>query len=220
MNGPHDLGGAQGFGPVMPEPNEPVFHAEWERRAAALSLAMNATGMWNIDIVRFARERTPPAEYLAASYYEIWLKGLERLLVENGLVIADELASGRSAGPAIALKNKPKAVDIPALLAKGSPCERPARRSAVFAVGDEIRTKQINPMSHTRLPRYARGRDGTIAAIRGVHVFPDTNSARREENPQWLYSVAFDACELWGEEAAREGDEVLIDLWEPYLERA
>ena len=219
MNGPHDLGGAQGFGPVMPEPDEPVFHAEWERRAAALSLAMNATGMWNIDIVRHARERTPPAEYLAASYYEIWLKGLERLLVENGLVTADELAAGHMRVPPVALRNKPKAVDIPALLAKGSPCERPARTPATFAVGDRVRTRLINPMGHTRLPRYARGRNGTIAAIRGVHVFPDTNSARRDENPQWLYAVAFDARALWGEEA-RDGDEVLIDLWEPYLERA
>ena len=100
MNGPHDLGGAQGFGPIAPETNEPVFHAEWERRAAALSLAMNATGMWNIDIVRHSRERIPPAEYLAASYYEKWLKGLERLLVENGLVTDEELENGPQHQPA------------------------------------------------------------------------------------------------------------------------
>jgi nitrile hydratase len=219
VNGPHDLGGAQGFGAISPESNEPVFHSEWERRAAALSLAMNATGMWNIDIVRHARERIPPAEYLAASYYEKWLKGLERLLVEHGLVAADELENGRSAGPAIAVKNKPVAAAVPAMLGKGSRYDRPAKAPALFAVGDEVRTKQMNPSGHTRLPRYARARNGTIAAVHGVHVFPDANSARRDENPQWLYSVAFSARELWGEEA-KSGDEVLIDLWEPYLERA
>jgi len=219
MNGPQDLGGAQGFGPVRPEPNEPVFHTEWERRAAALSLAMNATGMWNIDVVRHARERIPPAEYLASTYYEIWLKGLERLLVENGLVTAEELAAGHMTAPPAALKRRPTAAEIPALLAKGAPTERPVRKSAAFSVGDKVHTTQINPAGHTRLPRYSRGRNGTIAAIRGVHVFPDMNSARRDENPQWLYSVAFDARELWGPEA-KSGDEVLIDLWEPYLERA
>ena len=218
MNGPHDLGGIQGFGPIGPEPNEPVFHAEWERRAAALSLAMNATGMWNIDIVRHARERIPPAEYVAASYYEKWLKGLERLLIENGLVTPEELENGHSAGAGIALKNKPVAAAVPAMLAKGSRYDRPPAARALYGVGDKVRTRQINPAGHTRLPRYARGRSGTIAGIRGVHVFPDSNSARRDENPQWLYSVSFDARELWGDET-RSGDEVLIDLWEPYLER-
>jgi hypothetical protein len=113
MNGPHDLGGAQGFGPINPETDEPVFHSEWERRAAALSLAMNATGMWNIDIVRHARERIPPAEYLAASYYEKWFNGLECLLVENGLVTPEELESGHSAGAGIEVKNKPTAAVVP-----------------------------------------------------------------------------------------------------------
>jgi nitrile hydratase subunit beta len=219
MNGPHDLGGAQGFGPINPETDEPVFHAEWERRAAALSLAMNSTGMWNIDIVRHARERIPPAEYVAASYYEKWLKGLERLLLENGLVTPEELKSGHSAAAGIALKNKPVADAVPAMLAKGSRYDRPPTAPALYGVGDHVRTKQINPTGHTRLPRYARGRNGRIAAVHGVHVFPDTNSARRDENPQWLYSVAFDARELWGD-AAHDGDDILIDLWEPYLERA
>jgi nitrile hydratase subunit beta len=219
VNGPHDLGGAQGFGAINPETNEPVFHTEWERRVAALSLAMNATGMWNIDIIRHARERIPPADYLAASYYEIWLKGLERLLVENGLVTKDELKAGHSAGPAVALKNKPVAAAVPAMLAKGRRYDRPMKAPAFYSVGDKVRTKQINPTGHTRLPRYARGRNGTIANVHGVHAFPDSNSAVRDENPQWLYSVAFSGRELWGDEA-QSGDEVLIDLWEPYLERA
>jgi nitrile hydratase len=219
VNGPHDLGGAQGFGPVAPEVDEPVFHNEWERRAAALSLAMNATGTWNIDMVRHAREKIPPAEYLAATYYEKWLKGLERLLVDNGLVTSEELARGHAAQPSATLKRKPTAATVPTMLTSGSRYDRPASAPAKFAPGDKVRTKNVNPTGHTRLPRYARGRHGTIAALRGVHVFPDANSARRDEDPRWLYSVAFDAREIWGEEA-RSGDEVLIDLWEPYLEPA
>jgi nitrile hydratase len=219
MNGPHDLGGTQGFGPVDPEADEPVFHAEWERRAAALSLAMGATGAWNIDMVRHARERIPPAEYLAASYYEKWLKGLERLLVEHGLAAEAEIEAGRSASPGVGLPRVPRAADVPALLAKGTSYERKPSTPASFKVGDLVRAKVMNPMGHTRIPRYARGRRGTIAAVHGVHVFPDSNSAGSGENPQWLYSVAFAAREIWGPEA-RDGDEVRVDLWEPYLEPA
>jgi nitrile hydratase subunit beta len=218
VNGPHDLGGAHGFGAINPEANEPVFHSEWERRAAALSLAMNATGMWNIDIVRHARERIPPKFYVRSSYYEIWLRGLERLVVEHDLVHGAEFDAKRSLDPPKTLPRKPLAADVPALLAKGSRYDRPAESPALFAVGDKVRARIMNPSGHTRLPRYARGRNGTIASIHGAHVFPDSNAARRDENPQWLYSVAFDARELWGDEA-NSADEVLIDLWEPYLER-
>lgn len=219
MNGPHDLGGAQGFGPIAPEANEPVFHAEWERRAAALSLAMNATGMWNIDMVRHARERIPPVEYAAASYYEKWLKGLERLLVEHGLATQAELDAGRSAAPPIALRRTPRAADIAGMLAKGSHYERQPSAAALYKPGDEVRARVMNPIGHTRLPRYVRGRRGRIASVHGVHVFPDSNAAGLGEDPQWLYSVAFDAREVWGPEA-REGDQIRIDLWEPYLERS
>jgi nitrile hydratase subunit beta len=219
MNGPHDLGGAQGFGPVAPEPNEPVFHAEWERRALAISLAMGSAGVWNIDMVRHARERIPPAEYLAASYYEKWLKGLERLLAEHGLATQAEIETGRSLAPPATLPRTVKAADVAAALAKGSPYEREATAAAAFAVGDAVRARVINPRGHTRTPRYVRGRQGRIAAIRGVHVFPDSNSTGRGEAPHWLYSVAFDARELWGPDA-RKGDDVRVDLWEPYLEPA
>ena len=219
MNGPHDLGGAQGFGPIASEPDEPVFHADWERRALALSLAMNGTGAWNIDMVRHARERIPPADYLASTYYEIWLKGLERLLVEHGLVTRVELSAGHSAAPPAPLPRKPNAETVPAILAKGSSAERPAAAPALYKVGDRVRAKMMNPAGHTRLPRYARGRTGRIERLHGVHVFPDSNAAGRGEDPHWLYSVAFDAREVFGPEA-RAGDDIRIDLWEPYLESA
>jgi len=217
MNGPHDLGGSQSFVPIAPEPDEPVFHKDWERRAAALSLAMNATGMWNIDMVRHARERIPPTFYVPSSYYEKWLRGLERLVVEHDLVSGAEFDAKRSLDPPKALPRKPLAADVPALLAKGSRYDRPARSLALFAVGDAVRARVMNPIGHTRLPRYVRGRSGTIARVHGVHVFPDSNSAGKGEDPHWLYSVAFDAHEVWGPEG-RAGDAIHLDLWEPYLE--
>jgi nitrile hydratase len=218
MNGPHDLGGAQGFGPVVPEASEPFFHAEWERRAFALVLAMGATGSWNLDMSRYARERIPPADYLASTYYDIWRKGLERLLVEKGLASREEIERGRSIDTPVALQRKAFAENIPAALAKGSSVEREPQAQASFKIGDPVRARVMNPIGHTRLPRYVRGRRGRIASVRGVHVFPDSNAAGLGEDPQWLYSVAFDAREVWGTEA-REGDEIHIDLWEPYLER-
>jgi nitrile hydratase len=218
MNGPHDLGGAQGFGPVAPERDEPVFHEAWERRAFALVLAMGGTGTWNLDMSRHARERIPAADYLGSTYYDIWRKGLERLLVENGLATSDEIASGQSVEEPVAVKRKVLADAIPAALAKGAPTTRDAAMPAAFKIGDRVRAKVMNPMGHTRLPRYVRGKLGTIVATRGVHVFPDANAAGLGENPQWLYSVAFGARDVWGPEA-HEGDEIRIDLWEPYLER-
>jgi nitrile hydratase len=218
VNGPHDLGGAHGFGPVVAEKDEPWFHAEWERRAFALVLAMGATGAWNLDMSRHARERIPPADYLASTYYDIWRKGLERLLGEHGLATDEELRAGSSLRPPATLKRKAIAADVPAALAKGASTERAAVKSALFKIGDAVRAKVMNPSGHTRLPRYVRGRPGKIVHVHGVHVFPDSNAAGRGEGPQWLYSVAFDARELWGEDA-RAGDEIRIDLFEPYLER-
>jgi nitrile hydratase subunit beta len=218
MNGPHDLGGAHGFGPVAPESNEPVFHADWEKRAFALVLAMGATGAWTLDMSRHARERIPPAEYLRSGYYEIWFAGLRRLLVERGLVSRDELASGRSVGPAKKPPRKATPETVPAMLAKGGPTERPAA-APKFKPGDRVRTKTMHPTGHTRLPRYVRGRVGHIERAYGAHVFPDASAAGRGEDPQWLYSVAFDASELWGSEG-RAGDQVLLDLFEPYFEPA
>jgi nitrile hydratase len=219
VNGPHDLGGSQGFGPVAPEADEPLFHHAWERRAFALTLAMGGTGAWSIDTSRHARERIPPAEYLSSSYYAIWLKGVERLLVEHGLVSPAELATGRSMEPAKTLPRRPTADSVPGMLAKGSPYDREPRAPALFKVGDRVRARVMNPAGHTRLPRYARGREGRIERVHGVQVFADSNAAGAGEDPRWLYSVSFDAAEIWGEKG-RSGDEVLLDVWEPYLDPA
>ena len=219
MNGAQDLGGMMGFGPVRPEPNEPVFHADWERRALGLTLAAGALGEWNIDIGRHARESLHPADYLSSSYYEIWTKGLVKLLVERAMLTPAELEAGRSLQtPAATKRPAMAAADVPAALAKGGPCDRPVDRPALFAVGDKVRTRNINPVGHTRLPRYARGKTGLVERVHGGFVFPDTNAHRAGENPQWLYSVVFTGPELWGD-GADAGLTVAIDCWESYLER-
>jgi nitrile hydratase subunit beta len=219
MNGAQDLGGMMGFGPINYERDEPWFHADWERRAFGFTLAMGATGSWNIDMSRAARESLHPADYLSSSYYEIWTKGLEKLVLRQGLVTEDELEAGHALAPPAPIARVLKAENVLAVLAKGSPSERPAEQPARFAVGDRVMTRVMHPTGHTRLPRYARGKRGVVERVHGPHVFPDSAAAGQGENPQWLYTVRFSGPELWGEDA----DSTLvvsIDAWESYLEPA
>ncbi|MGJ3263384.1 MAG: nitrile hydratase subunit beta [Salinarimonas sp.] len=217
MNGAQDLGGMHGFGPVLPEADEPLFHAPWERRAFGLTLAMGATGSWTLDTSRHARESLPPAEYLAASYYEIWTKGLERLVVGAGLVGADELAAGRALRPGARLARVLSAEAVPSALARGGPTDRDAPAPPRFPVGARVRTRVINPAGHTRLPRYARGKRGEIVLHHGAHVFPDANAHGAGEAPQHLYTVRFSGTELWGPDADPTLS-VSVDAWESYLD--
>jgi len=219
MNGAQDLGGMMGFGPIQIEQDEPWFHAEWERRAFGLTLAMGATGSWNIDMSRHARESLPPAEYLTSSYYEIWTRGVERLAVAAGLVSDEELRLGQSLAEPAPIKRVLKAEDVPAVLARGGPAERPIEQPARFAVGDRVRTRNIQSRGHTRLPRYARSRIGVVELVHGAHVFPDTNAHGQGEQPEWLYTVCFSGRELWGQDADATLT-VSIDAWESYLEPA
>ena len=219
MNGAQDLGGMMGFGRIDMEPDEPWFHAQWERRAFGLTLAMGFTGAWNLDMSRHARESLPPAEYLASSYYEIWTKGLEKLVVRTGLVSPEELAAGRAFNEPAPVKRVLKAEDVPAALARGGPASRAATHPARFAVGDRVLTRNMHPSGHTRLPRYPRAKQGVIERVHGAHVFPDTNAHGEGEHPQWLYTVRFSGRELWGEEADASLV-VSIDAWESYLEPA
>ena len=219
MDGGQDMGGMPWSGPVRPEPDEPVFHAEWERRAFAITLAMGMPGGWNIDMSRFAREDRPPEDYLAKSYYQIWLAGLERLLLERGLIAPDEIEGGRSLHPAKPVAKTLSPEGVAGMLHRGGPTERDASHPALLKAGDRVRAKLINPPTHTRLPRYVRGRLGVVERVLGCHVFPDSNASGHGENPQWLYTVTFDGKELWGEASDPEL-KVSIDAWEPYLEQA
>jgi len=219
MNGVHDMGGMQDFGPVVPEPDEPIFHADWERRVLALTLATSAPGGWNIDTSRHARESLPPAQYLSSSYYQIWLAGIEKLMSERDMITPEEIETGKMTTPPIPVERILRAENVAGVMASGTPYERPASEPALFKVGDTVRAKNINPEGHTRLVRYARGRTGTVTRVHGNHVFPDSNAHGLGERPHWLYAVRFTARELWGEEASPR-DTVQVDLWEPYLDPA
>ena len=191
MNGVHDMGGMQDFGPVAPEADEPRFHHPWERRAFALTLAMGATGAWNLDQARRTRESLPPAQYLASSYYEIWFAGLVALMRERGLVSAAEIASGCKHEPP---KSLPRRLD--GEQRRRGACLRridatAAARDAALRARRRVRTVNFNPPTHTRLPRYCRGKPGTIVAIHGAHVYPDANARGDGESPHWLYTVRF-----------------------------
>lgn len=212
-----DLGGRDGFGRVLPEPEGELWHAAWEPKALALTLAMGATGSWNIDASRSARETLP--DYASLSYYQIWLAALVKLMVERGLVTEAELAEARQQVEPKPLARVLRAAEVPAVLARGSATERPATTAARFAVGDRVRTRAGQVGHHTRLPGYAAGRIGTIERVHGTHVFADTNAQGLGEQPQWLYAVRFDGRDLWGDEA-QPGLSVSIDAWDDYLEPA
>ncbi len=216
-NSIHDMGGMHGFGPVEPEPAEPVFHADWEKRVLALQRAMGATRLWTIDGGRASLENLPPLEYLGSSYYRRWFLGLERRVVAHGLVGQDEIAAGQSLRPGIRLNRKMTLEDAKA--SRYANFERATPAPARFKEGDRVHTRNLNPATHTRLPRYARGKLGTVEAVRGCHVYPDSAAIGAGDNPQWLYAVVFAACELWGEEAD-PGLTVSIEAFEPYLEPA
>ena len=226
MNGAHDLGGMHGFGPVVLEPDEPVFHTEWERRAFALTLAMGAWGRWNLDMSRHAREQMPPAEYLATSYYEHWLWGLERLLERHGFLPQAETDRRVRGGAGLeargSVEPQPGAIrreDVPRLLRnrRGARLDDPVPPK--FKIGDAVVARNMNPLGHTRIPRYVRGRRGVIDRDHGVFIFPDTHAAGLGRKPQHVYSVRFDARELWGPDGHPQ-DAVYVDLWDDYLDPA
>ena len=219
MNGGQDLGGMMGFGAIEREDNEPPFHSDWERRLFALTLAASAPGQWNIDMSRFARESLPPPQYLTSSYFEIWLAGLETLLAERGLVTSQELDRGEVLETPIPDLPILKKDNVMAVQEAGVPADRPSTVDAAYSVGSAVRVRNLHPTTHTRMPRYVRGRQGEIKTVRGVHVFPDKNALGEGECPTWLYSVEFSGRELWGDSAATS-QSVMVDLWEPYLEPA
>jgi nitrile hydratase beta subunit len=216
MNGIHDMGGMHGFGPVAPERDEPVFHGDWEGRVLALNRAMAYAKLWSIDESRAAIEVLPADVYLTRSYYEKWLLRLEQLLIDRDLIGADELASGHALRPGKPLPRKLEAANVAAALTRGSYGREPPA-PARFRVGDRVRTRNINPATHTRLPRYARGHVGTIECVRGCHIFPDSVATGQGEDPQWLYTLRFEGRELWGD-SSDPNLKVSIEAFEPYLE--
>lgn len=216
MNGIHDMGGMDGFGPIIREDNEPVFHADWERRMFALALATPFAVPYNDDRVRREIERIPPAEYLASTYYELWLRASEEVLVDLGVLGREELAGQsrpRSTGGQFTALSADEVVDA---IAAGASARRPDGAPARFKPGDAVVARNLHPDGHTRLPRYVRGRRGTIDRDHGIFSFNDSNAHGRGEQPQHVYSVRFTARELWGPDAP-ERDTLYVDLWDAHL---
>ena len=218
MNGVHDMGGMHGMGPIPYEKNEPVFHEPWEGRVYALNAAMFAWRKWNTDRWRHDIETLPPADYLRMSYYEKWLRALEKRVVAYSFVTSHELESGKAEPGSV----KTTPIFTPERVRqfnRGIPSSKDPSVTPLFQVGERVRARNINPESHTRLPRYARGKTGEIIRDHGVYVFPDTNARYQGEKRQHVYSVRFRAPELWGESASPR-DSVYLDMWDDYLEHA
>jgi nitrile hydratase beta subunit len=217
MNGIHDMGGMQDMGPIKYEKNEPVFHAPWEGKIYAMSAAVTATRKLRLGL-RPPIENLPPVEYLRMSYYELWLTSLTERLVVSDLVTRSEIESGRAA---LGSTKAALAVSPPDAVAAifRVPERRKESVTSRFHTGQLVRARNINPVTHTRLPRYARGKAGTINRDHGVFAFMDTNAYGLGDKPQHLYSVRFSARELWGEQAAPQ-DAVYLDLYDDYLEPA
>ncbi|MEV3904357.1 nitrile hydratase subunit beta [Mycobacterium sp. NPDC050551] len=214
MDGVHDMGGMDGFGAVRPEPPGPVFTHEWQGRVFAMSMAMGARGVWNIDVGRFGIETLPPRVYHDSSYYERWFLRLVDVAMAYGLVDPDEVDGRRAAAATDATTFT---VDDVARVLKRGNYVRPATRDPRFAPGDRVRARNIHPRSHTRLPRYVRGHVGVVERIHQPNVFPDSVVRGDGEDPQWLYTVRFEGRDLWGDDA-EPGTAVSVDAFEPYLE--
>jgi nitrile hydratase len=217
MNGIHDMGGMQGMGPIRYEQNEPVFHAAWEGRVYAMSAAVTATRKFRLGL-RPPIENLPAADYLHMSYYELWLTSVTERLIASDLATRAEIESGRptpgSTKAALAVSPAEAVVAIFRV-----PPRRTDAIAPLFREGQPVRARNIHPVTHTRLPRYARGKTGTIHRDHGVFSFMDITAYGLGDKPQHLYSVRFPARELWGEQAASQ-DSVYVDLYEDHLEPA
>lgn len=222
MDGIHDLGGREGFGPVERETDEPAFHAHWEAVVFAMVGASQRAGaMLNLDQFRHAIERIEPRAYLDHGYYGRWLGGLETLLVEAGVLTQGEIdaaaqARGMSLDDLVAARPNasPDQVGYPP---EDANARRELSTSPRFQAGDRVRSAAHGVPGHTRLPAYIRGRLGTILTWHDGWVFPDSNAHGCGEAPVHLYTVSFAGDELWGA-AAEPRVSVNIDLFEPYLE--
>jgi len=221
MNTIHDMGGMHGFGRIEVEPDEPAFHAEWERRVFALVTAVPFAVPFGDDSLRPAIESTPPAEYLASSYYELWLRGVTKLLLEAGAVTPGELATGKAASrPGAATFGRAATRDeIAKAIMTGFSPRRAEGKPPRFKAGDRVRTRNLHPTTHTRLPRYARDKVGTVTQDRGIFSFNDTNGSGQGEQPQHVYAVGFALTELWGP-GHPPGDMLYLDLWDDHLDPA
>lgn len=220
MNSIHDLGGMSGMGPLPFEENEPVFHSDWERKVFGVNMVMIMTGLYVADEERYAMEQIPAARWLNTSYYTKWIDGFEQILMSKGIATLEELRTGKATTvlPHWAADLRPVEPDAIGGIAKTNfPVTGDAGTEPKFKVGDKVRARNMHPKTHTRLPRYLRGRVGTIESQPDAFKFADDLAERAGSNPKHVYNIRFEAEELWGPQAGPR-DAVYIDLYEPYLE--
>ena len=204
MDGMHDLGGKQGFGPVNHSPDAPTFHADWERRVTALYALAVRHGVFNMDEYRHAIERMEPRHYLSASYYERTLTSLATLVVEKGLVTRAELQRQVDG-------------DFP-LSAPASAGRANAPQRENFAVGERVRVRSEGVAGHVRLPAYIRGKAGVVVGVSPPYPFPDAHAHGLEAADEPTFDVRFDAQDLWP--ASADAAHVHVGVFQSYLERA
>ncbi len=220
MNSIHDIGGMDNIGPVPIETDEPVFHADWESKVYAMTLATMGAGIFVTDEVRFMTETIPPQDYLSFSYYEKWLYSLEQMLLYKNVITQQELESGAVSAPELAADIEAASLERMQYGMKNRmPVFVDSDLPPRFKAGDAIIARNLNPLHHTRLPRYLRGRRGVVELDHGIFLLPDTNAHGGPDSPQHVYSVRFSARELWGEDAPAK-DSLYIDLFDDYMDPA
>lgn len=225
MNGIHDCGGSDGYGPVVADPDEPLFAGDWEKAAFAMFPMVFAGGYFNLDQFRYSIEQMDPIDYLASPYYAHWVHVVEDYLTRDA-DFARALEERTAAFLADPAKPLPETVNqdlvqlVETISAQGGSTRRDSDAPARFSVGDKVRVNHDVPFTHTRKASYARGRTGEIVLAHGTFVYPDTNALGQGENPTHVYTVRFTAAELYGEGIGDPHAVVNLDLWEPYLEPA
>jgi nitrile hydratase len=215
MNGIHDMGGMHGFGPVVHTEDEPRFHEHWEARVYAITVSMVVSNYFNVDQHRAGVEQMPPADYLRASYFERWLASDELNLTLGGFIDAGDVEARMALlrdNPTSASAGERAPLDVPRAFPPAAPPAPPR-----FAIGDAVRARNVHPQHHTRLARYVRGKRGVVTIVPGPAVFPDARARGLGAEQQHVYTVRFDAAELWGD-TAEPNHTVSIDIWEQYLE--
>jgi nitrile hydratase subunit beta len=218
LDGIHDMGGMQGFGAAIRPHPEPTFDEPWEGKAFALGLLSIRVSGTNLHAFRHAMNRVHPVDYLSG-YYARWALGAQNLLTDSGIVSDAEVTARAARLSGQDAEEPPSPEPHKPEMASGGPGNlRSLETPPAFNVGDAVRTRDLHPSGHTRLPRYVRRRTGTVAAIVPAQVFPDSAAHFLGEDPQHVYSVEFDSAELWGPGA--EPFSLTIDLFEPYLEPA
>lgn len=243
MNGVHDMGGMHGFGPVPKD--GAAFHADWEKTAYALNKLVRLQGVYNIDEYRHSVERMDPDAYLAATYFERWFTAVEQLLLEKGVLDEEEIQQrlaairrGEASDPlegtgtstasewtTTDLRERARASfrtgagDLPETTTDATRDETTAdaESDTAFQRGQTVQVRNAHPAGHTRSPRYARGKPGTITDVLGEFALPDA-TAHGGDRSEPVYTVEFDANELWGEDT--DADVVALDMWESYLREA